>query len=148
GSIEVDFNLYTGTFEAYLALEQTSGLFPFFGPLKALAIIDFVQVGHTTGTLDSQANLTTSSDMWVKLPAVYLSAFGFNVKIAGGDNCGTKEPMHLEMTGFPFLSTVGGDIGGTYTLSTFGQCGLFNSIVSAMVAGEGNTIDLSLMYAP
>ena len=82
--------------------------------------------------------------MFVRLPDIYLTVFGYQIKIGGGENCGPVDTMKLQLDSFPFVPSIGGLATGTYTLDTVKKCGIFNVIVNGMVAGEGNTITLDL----
>ncbi|PCJ37829.1 MAG: hypothetical protein COA99_12575, partial [Moraxellaceae bacterium] len=54
GNAQFDFLAAGGNFNAQLTFDQSYGVFPFFGLLKTLAVIDFEQGGVTTGTLNNQ----------------------------------------------------------------------------------------------
>ncbi len=151
GSIEALFDLATGIYTADLMLDPTSGDFPLLGSfLGTSAVIAFEQVGQTTGMLD-QGHLTAESEMYVLLPKIYVKMFGLKIRIGGGDNCRTMDPVSMMLESpdgevFDPLQT-GGTIEGEYTLPVVEQCGLFTGIVNGLMAGEGNTLSLQLTPA-
>lgn len=138
GSIVADFDLATGTYQADLALADTSGTFKVFGFMPTTAKIGFQQVGKTKGSLTG-GHLVSTSSMYVLFKSVTMWGF----PIAGGPNCKTVTPtvIKLESKADPFDPLAGGPIGGTYTLPELNdQCGRYGRMVSAVVAGPGNTV--------
>jgi len=148
GTIESAMDLAAGTFTADLVLNPTVGNFPLLGTwLGTASAIEFEQVGQTYGTL-SGGILVTNSEMYTLLPDIYLTIFSLNIRIGGGDDCRTKETSIVNLVStegewFDPLQT-GGTVSGTYTLSDVENCGLFGFLVSNIMAGEGNTISLTL----
>ncbi|GAB3280495.1 hypothetical protein GCM10027589_07470 [Actinocorallia lasiicapitis] len=128
-----------GKFTSDLTLDKTTGNFSLFGFIPATAEVSYVQQGQTTGTL-AGANLTTNSKMLVKIPTV--KVFGFEV--AGGPTCQTKTPIDVTLKSTDFKAATGGTLSGSYTLPAIDGCGLLTPIVSALVAGPNNTINLTL----
>ncbi|MEV0521907.1 DUF6801 domain-containing protein [Streptomyces sp. NPDC050439] len=143
GSIDARYAPVKGIFDADLELDPTNGKFTLLGFLPATADIAFEQTGSTTGTLDTAGTLTSHSEMHVKLTVV--SALG--LPIGGGPNCRTVKPATVDLVGEGrFAPHTGGKLKGTYTLPGLTDCGGFNDMISAFVAGPGNTIELNLTY--
>lgn len=142
GTIDADFDLATGNYEADLVLNDTAGAFKVMRFLPATAKIGFQQVGRTKGSLTG-GHLVSNSSMYVVLKQV--SLWGFPV--GGGANCKTVSPANIKLDSKadPFNPLVGGPIGGTYTLPALNdQCGSFGSFISMFMAGPGNTITAKL----
>ncbi|GAB3666281.1 hypothetical protein GCM10027589_31310 [Actinocorallia lasiicapitis] len=128
-----------GNFAGDLALEKSTGSFRLLGFIPATADATFVQQGQTTGTL-SGTNLTTNSKMLVKIPSVKV----FGIEVAGGPACQTKTPVDVTLKSTNFVTGVGGALSGTYTIPATEGCGSLNSQVTALLAGPGNTINVTL----
>jgi hypothetical protein len=142
GTIDADFDLATGNYDADLVLNDTTGAFKVMNFLPATAKIGFQQAGKTTGSLTG-GHLVSNSSMYVVLKQV--SLWGF--PIGGGANCKTVSPasIKLDSKADPFNPLAGGPIGGTYTLPALNdQCGSFGSMISIFMAGSGNTITAKL----
>ena len=145
GQIQIEYFLPSDAFEAQLSIDQTYGVFPFFGLLKTLAAIDLKQNGIATGSQNSLGEKYLHTKMFIKLPDVYITLFGFNIRIAGGDNCGTTETVNMDLYGTDFIDLdAGGTLNGSYSIPKIEQCGVFNNIVNAMLAGENNSIEMDL----
>ncbi|MEE1927058.1 DUF6801 domain-containing protein [Streptomyces sp. TRM 70351] len=141
GAIDADFDLASGSYEADLSLEDTSGNFTAFGFLPAAADIKFSPVDRVTGTLSNAGALTAKAKTDVILPKVKI----FGLPIGGGANCKTQTPAQLDLTSEGrFDPFGGGTLTGTYTLPPLKGCGLLNDIISGVTAGPGNTISLNL----
>ncbi|MEV6756838.1 DUF6801 domain-containing protein [Streptomyces sp. NPDC051214] len=143
GGIDARYDPAKGTFDADLELAPTKGKFTLLGFLPATADISFEPIGRTTGTLDTAGSLKTHSETHVKLTGV--NALG--LPIGGGPNCRTNEPAGVDLASEGrFEPHTGGKLKGTYTLPALKDCGAFNDMISAFVAGPGNTIELNLTY--
>ncbi|MGV9883621.1 DUF6801 domain-containing protein [Streptomyces sp. NPDC003006] len=143
GGIDTRYDPNKGTFDADLRLDPTKGRFTILGFLPATADIAFDQTAKTTGTLDTTGNLTSHSEMYVKLTGV--AAFG--LPIGGGPDCRSIEPARIDLTSEGrFQPYSGGKLKGTYTLPGLKDCGGFNDLISAFTAGPGNTIAMDLTY--
>lgn len=150
GAINAMLNLATGDFTADLSLEPTSGSFRILYGWKrvtAEADIEFETVGETTGNLNGGA-LTAETQMYIKLPTVKMSIFGWSLPVGGGDECRTSEPVSIQLNtpegeSFDPLGT-GGNLTGTYDLPGLENCGGLTDLLNVFMAGSGNTIDLSL----
>ncbi|MFC0845142.1 DUF6801 domain-containing protein [Streptomyces noboritoensis] len=141
GGIEADFDLASGTYNADLTLNPTSGKFSILGFLPATAKIEFQQVGRTNGTLNTAGDLTAKSSMYVKLPEIAV----FGIPLGGGADCKTGTPADVNLTSDGRFDPLGGGkLKGTYTLPPLKSCGAFNDILSAFTSGPGNTINMTL----
>lgn len=149
GSIATVLELSSGTFEADLELEPTSGQFQIkmlFSRLKANANVEFEQAETTTGTLIN-GSLTANSRLYVKVPKVELKLFGLPIRVGGGADCRTIEPVNIQLAspeGSNFSPATGGDVSGEYDLPPLEKCGLLTDVLNQFLTGAGNTIDLSL----
>ncbi|WP_317493071.1 Ig-like domain-containing protein, partial [Haloechinothrix sp. LS1_15] len=143
GVIESTVDLQTGDVEADVHLDPTKGSFRVFGFLPASANVEFEQVGKTTGTF-ANGELTTSSDVLVKLPRVNLLGF----PISKRDTCQTEEPAEIAMSSTDFSPFDGGVLSGEYTIPRLEGCGFFTPLISALTSGPGNTIELDLVPRP
>ncbi|MBP2330560.1 chitodextrinase [Kibdelosporangium banguiense] len=140
GAIDAELDLATGNYTADLTLNPTTGEFKILGFLPATAKIEFEQAGKTTGSLTGGV-LTASSKVTVKLPQI--SVFGF--PISQSADCKTATPSDINLTSGPnFDPLAGGKLTGEYTLAALKGCGFLNDIISALTAGPGNTIQITL----
>ena len=139
----------SGTFEADLNVEPTVGNFSIkllFSRLKATANVEFEQSEMTTGNLVN-GKLTANSHLYVKVPKVQLKLFGIPIRVGGGSQCQTIEPVDITLTsveGSNFSPATGGDVSGVYDLPPLENCGLLTSVLNQFLTGSGNTIDLTL----
>lgn len=149
GTIDSVLELATGMFTADLTIAPTQGSFQvikLFSRLKANADIEFEQVGQTTGVL-AGSQLSSESQMYVKVTRVTTRLFGFDLTLGGGENCRTIDPVAISMTtpeGESFAPLTGGNLSGTYDLPPLENCGLLTDVLNQFMAGSGNTIHLAL----
>ncbi|MBK1850322.1 choice-of-anchor D domain-containing protein [Marinobacter sp. 1-4A] len=149
GSIATLLELASGTFEADLNVEPTVGNFSIkllFSRLNATANVEFEQSEMTTGNLVN-GKLTANSHLYVKVPKVQLKLFGLPIRVGGGSECQTIQPVDITLTsveGSNFSPATGGDVSGVYDLPPLENCGLLTSVLNQFLTGSGNTIDLTL----
>ena len=149
GSIATLLELASGTFEADLNVEPTVGHFSIkllFSRLKAVANVEFEQSEITTGTLIN-GKLTANSHLFIKVPKVQLKLFGIPIRVGGGDQCQSIQPVDIALTsneGSNFSPATGGDVSGVYDLPPLENCGLLTDVLNQFLTGSGNTIDLTL----
>src|SRR5690554_1003815 len=149
GSIATLLELASGTFEADLNVEPTVGNFSIkllFSRLNATANVEFEQSEMTTGNLVN-GKLTANSHLYVKVPKVQLKLLGIPVRVGGGSECQTIQPVDITLTsveGSNFSPATGGDVSGVYDLPPLENCGLLTSVLNQFLTGSGNTIDLTL----
>ncbi len=149
GSIATLLELASGTFEADLNVEPTVGHFSIkllFSRLKAVANVEFEQSEITTGTLVN-GKLTANSHLFIKVPKVQLKLFGIPIRVGGGDQCQSIQPVDITLTsneGSNFSPATGGDVSGVYDLPPLENCGLLTDVLNQFLTRSGNTIDLKL----
>ncbi|GGC80227.1 choice-of-anchor D domain-containing protein [Marinobacter halophilus] len=149
GSIATLLDLAAGTFEADLAIDPTFGNFSirvFFSRLNASANVEFVPAAVTTGTLIN-GKLTANSQLFVKVPKVAIKIFGLPLRVGGGSECMTREPVNIELAsvdGTNFSPATGGTVSGVYDLPALENCGLLTRLLNQFLTGSGNTIELAL----
>ena len=149
GSIATLLDLASGTFEADLEVLPTSGNFSIkllFSKINAAANVEFEQAEVTTGTLVN-GKLTANSKLYVKVPKVAIKLGWLPVRIGGGSECQTREPINIELKsveGSNFSPATGGEVSGVYELGALENCGLLTSLLNQFMTGPGNTINLEL----
>ncbi|WP_372966482.1 choice-of-anchor D domain-containing protein [Marinobacter sp.] len=149
GSIATMLDLASGTFEADTQVLPTSGNFSIkvlWSKINAAANVEFEQAGLTTGALVN-GKLTANSPLYVKVPKVAIKVFGLPVRVGGGHECRTSEPVNIQLTtpeGSNFSPATGGDVAGVYDLPPLQNCGLLTGLLNKFMSGPGNTINLNL----
>lgn len=133
-----------GSYTGSLKLPPTQTSFTVLG-IPVTATATFIQVGKLTGSLKTvrgAVHVTSVAHDTLRLSDVKVAGIPQNV----GDQCQTKEPIALTVKNTkPFDLTKGGFLGGTFTIPTFGGCGLLNTpLINLLVPGPGNTISLHL----
>ncbi len=142
GSISAQLTTIDGKISADLNLIPRTARLNALGFLPVTAKVGFSSSGKTTGDLNSDGVLTTTSRLRIKLLDVKL--FGA-VAIAGGNNCQTKNLSTIVLRSAPnFDPIAGGTISGTFAISDMNDCGFLTGIVSPLAAGSGNTINAKL----
>ncbi|KPQ27096.1 MAG: hypothetical protein HLUCCX14_16330 [Marinobacter excellens HL-55] len=149
GSIATLLDLAAGTFEADLAIDPTSGNFSIkllFSRLNASANVEFVPAEITTGTLIN-GKLSANSQLFVKVPKVAIKVFGLPLRVGGGSECMTRDPVNIDLAsadGENFSPATGGTVSGVYDLPALENCGLLTGLLNQFLTGSGNTIELDL----
>ncbi len=142
GTIGAQLTTIDGKISADLNLIPRTGRLTALGFLPVTARVAFTNSGKTTGELNADGVLTTTSRLRIKLLDVKL--FGA-VSIAGGNNCQTKSLSTIVLRSAPnFDPVAGGTISGTFSISDLNDCGFLTGIVSPLTAGGGNTINAKL----
>ncbi|MEU6040613.1 fibronectin type III domain-containing protein [Actinomadura sp. NPDC047616] len=126
-----------GNVSADLKLKPATGAFSILGFLPVTADIAFAPQGRTTGTL-SGGTLSTTTKTVVKVSSVKL----FGIQIGGGSTCQTGSAATIPLRSTDFTVAGGGTLTGTYTLPALQGCGVLTPLLSAFVAGPGNTVTL------
>jgi hypothetical protein len=70
---------------------------------------------------------------------VYLRPLGVERVNLVGDNCRTRSPITIEVSGTVDLANFGLDASGEFEIPRFEGCGLLTPILSALISGPGNT---------
>ena len=149
GSIATLLDLAAGTFEADLEVQPTSGNFSIkvlFSKINAVANVEFEQAAVTTGSLVN-GKLTANSQLYVKVPKVAIKIGLLPIRIGGGSECQTRDPINIELKsveGSNFSPATGGTVSGVYELGALENCGLLTSLLNQFMTGPGNTINLDL----
>ncbi|MFT4035708.1 MAG: hypothetical protein QM679_09065 [Patulibacter sp.] len=140
--------LYDESLEAVpttLTLNDTQARVNALGFLPITATIGFVNSGVANGERSSAGFVVTAK---VRIKVRSVKAFGA-IPIAGGNSCQTRvlSTLALSSTGsFEFLGS-GGTLATTYAISNLNGCGILNGLVSPLVAGTSNTMQLTLSPA-
>ncbi|SOB76335.1 Abnormal spindle-like microcephaly-assoc'd, ASPM-SPD-2-Hydin [Marinobacter sp. LV10R510-11A] len=149
GSIATLLELASGTFEADLAIDPTVGHFSIkilWSRLKGVANVEFEQSEMTTGSLVN-GKLTANSHLYVKVPKVQLKLWGIPIRVGGGDQCQSIQPVDITLIsneGSNFSPATGGDVSGVYDLPPLENCGLLTDVLNQFLSGSDNTINLTL----
>ena len=142
GTIGAQLTTIDGKISADLNLIPRTGRLTALGFLPVTARVGFSNSGKTTGELNADGVLTTTSRLRIKLLDVKL--FGA-VSIAGGNNCQTKSLSTITLRSQPgFDPVAGGTITGSFSISDLNDCGFLTGIVSPLTAGGGNQISANL----
>lgn len=134
----------SGDITADLTISPASGSFKVFGFIPVTARVTFTQEGPTTGSIRDGV-LITSTNLRVKVPSVKL--FGF-IPIGGGPSCQAISATTIELKSKAgFDPVTGGPLAGVYSLPGLTGCGALTPLISALFAGPGNTINVTLTPA-
>jgi hypothetical protein len=134
----------SGDITADLTISPASGSFKVFGFLPVTARVTFTQEGPTTGSIRDGV-LITSTNLRIKVLSVKL--FGF-IPIGGGPSCQAISATTIELTSQAgFDPVTGGPLAGVYSLPGLTGCGALTPVISALFAGPGNTINVTLTPA-
>jgi fibronectin type 3 domain-containing protein len=128
----------SGAFSADLTLNPATTSFSLFGFIPTTASVTFAPQGKTTGKLSSGV-LTTDTKTLVKLPSI--KVFGMEIS---GSSCGTSTATDVALKSTNFTFEKGGTLTGSYTLPALSGCGVLNPVISALAAGPGNTVSLTV----
>lgn len=139
GGLDARWDRQSGKLESDLELEPATGEFTALRFLPVRATVDFEQAAKPTGTLGG-----SEFDVHAKLHAYLKAASLFGFPIGGGANCRTVQPFAADLHGDAFDPDTGGELTAMYALPGLQNCGTFTDLLSTMVAGPGNTMDLRL----
>jgi hypothetical protein len=142
GHLLTTADLDTGAITATLTLPPATGSFKELGLVPVTATVKLINDGPTTGTIDPNTGaVTTTSLITMRITALTVAGISFSV----GNSCQTSTPVTVTVNseaGFNILK--GGNLGGTYTIPDFANCGLETLLINLTVPGSGNTITLTL----
>jgi hypothetical protein len=142
GHLLTTADLDTGAITATLTLPPATGSFKELGLVPVTATVKLINDGPTTGTIDpNTGDITTTSLITMRITALTVAGISFSV----GNSCQTSTPVTVTVNseaGFNILK--GGNLGGTYTIPDFANCGLETLLINLTVPGSGNTITLTL----
>jgi hypothetical protein len=142
GHLLTTADLDTGAITATLTLPPATGSFKELGLVPVTATVKLINDGPTTGTINPNTGaVTTTSLITMRITALTVAGISFSV----GNSCQTSTPVTVTVNseaGFNILK--GGNLGGTYTIPDFANCGLETLLINLTVPGSGNTITLTL----
>ena len=108
---------------------------------KVYATLDFESTGMGTFTSDE---MTVESEMFVRLPKIVVSFFGFRIQLGGGDQCRTSGSLNLSLSSDAFSMESGGTLSGDYVLPTLENCGPLTSLLNRKLGGASNHMELNV----
>ncbi|SDI95627.1 Fibronectin type III domain-containing protein [Actinokineospora alba] len=155
GSAAAEYNPASGAFTADLALKPAPASTKWLGIVPVTAEVGFVPEGKLAGTFTG-AGLTVSAKVGITLSK--LTVFGFPVAAPA---CRTVAPVVLDLrsagvgaTSFPPGGPgpvpppghilPGGTVSGGFSIPAFAGCEPYAGMVSTMVSGPDNTLELGL----
>jgi hypothetical protein len=127
-----------------LKLSSTVATYRLFGFIPLQVAMSFNEVGPAAGGLTKEDTYTVASKLSVKVTSVSM----FGLMLGGGPNCQTQVPSDVSLRSAPggFSASSGGTMTGSYALSPLNnQCGVFGGLISSVVAGSGNTLNVGLV---
>ncbi|WP_436493616.1 fibronectin type III domain-containing protein [Actinokineospora sp. HUAS TT18] len=128
----------TGSFDSTVKLDPTKAEIRLGGVLPLAADVTFGPV-ETTTTLVGGV-LTATAKVAIGLPRVTL----FGLPISQSPTCATTVPAEVALSGTGFDPAVGGTLTGTFAMPALSGCGSATPLLSAFVAGPGNTVEVRL----
>jgi hypothetical protein len=135
-------DLNTGAITATLTMPPATGSFNELGLVPVTATAKLINDGPTTGTIDPNTGLVTTTSM-ITMQITKLIVAGITQPV--GNACETSTPVSVTVTSQPGFSILkGGNLAGTYTIPPFANCGLETVLINLTLPGPGNTITLTL----
>jgi hypothetical protein len=135
-------DLNTGAITATLTMPPATGSFLELGLVPVTATAKLINDGPTTGTIDPNTGLVTTTSM-ITMQITHLVVAGLTQPV--GTACETSTPVTVTVTSQPGFSILkGGNLAGTYTIPPFANCGLETLLINLTLPGPGNTITLTL----
>ena len=109
----------------------------------AWATIEQIPTGKAVGSIDPNTHQVTQTQQ-VNLHVKDISLTGKGLINLVGPNCTTSSPVTMQLSG-----KMGGlfdpiQLNGTYSIPKFANCGILTDAVNNQVAGDGNTLALTL----
>lgn len=148
GTLDAALSESDGTLSADLGLDDTSATFPLIGTFLSTSVnMSFVQEGDISGTFGA-GQVTADTEMFIHLDDIYLNIFSLSIRIGGGVDCATQDAVTMalassaEETFDPLTS--GGTLSAVYEMPKMENCGALTFITNSILAGEDNTVDLTL----
>jgi hypothetical protein len=140
GTVSTELDLGTGAHTSAITLNPTRANAILFGVLPMSADIAFITASPSTGTLTGGV-LTSTSKVTIALPKVTL----FGIPVSQSATCKTSAPAEIALTSAPgFTPAAGGKLTGTFVIPALTGCGYLTSWLSSVVAGPGNTTEITL----
>lgn len=142
GTLDSNVNVKTGKLTAVLTLPPATGSFKQYGLIPVTATTVFINDGKTTGTIDLNTGVVTSTSK-ITLQITSLTVAGVPMPV--GTSCETAAPVKVKVVSQPgFQILTGGNLAGSYTVGSFANCGLATTLLNLTIPGSGNTIALTL----
>ncbi|WP_152552318.1 fibronectin type III domain-containing protein [Actinokineospora spheciospongiae] len=129
----------TGAHTTTLALDPTTVKATIAGIIPITADVTLTPTGPVTGTLADGA-LTASATVDIGLSKVTFAGF----PLTTGNTCHTHRPAEVNLTAAGFTPSAGGTLTGSFAIPELTGCGSATPLLSAFVAGSGNTASLTL----
>ena len=141
GTFSGSLNTNTGRIKGKLKLPPASATVSLEGIGLATATFALAPTKAVTGRLSfSTGELTATSTFNILVTSVDPRGTSINLV---GSRCRTSKPISLTFKGA--ISPIsGGTVTGTYTIPSLEDCQLAAPVLSAMVAGPGNTFTASM----
>jgi hypothetical protein len=142
GTLKATVNASTGAVKATLTLPDATASFNEFGIIPVSATTQFINDGPTTGKVNLNTGAVTTTSKFT-LRIVSMSVAGIPVPV--GNACETADPVVATVKsekGFSILN--GGNLGGSYSIGDFANCGLATALINLTIPASGNTITLKL----
>ena len=142
GKLASTVDVTTGSLKANLTLPDATGSFNELGLIPVTATTQFINNGPTTGKIDLNTGVVHTTSR-ITLRIVDLKVAGIDMPV--GNSCETTTPTVVKVVsqaGFNILQ--GGNLGGSYTIPPFANCGLATALINLTLPGSGNTITLTL----
>ena len=142
GHLKATADLNTNAITATLTLPEATGSIKELGLVPVTATAKLINDGPTTGTIDPNTGLVTTTSM-ITMQITHLVVAGLTQPV--GTSCQTSTPVSVTVTSQPGFSILkGGNLAGTYTIPPFANCGLNTLLINLTVPGSGNTITFTL----
>jgi hypothetical protein len=142
GHLRTTADLNTGAITANLTLPPATGSFKELGLVPVTATVKLINDGPTTGTINPNTGAVTTTSL-ITMQITNLVVAGLTQPI--GTSCETSTPVSVTVNSEPGFNILkGGNLGGTYTIPDFANCGLETLLINLTVPGSGNTITLTL----
>jgi hypothetical protein len=136
GTFVGSVDLATGNITADLTLPDATSDVKLLGIPLATATFRVAPTGPATGHVDlATMTVTISNSFNIKIPSLKPKIFPINLV---GNNCGTAEPITLDMSG-PVDLVNGSTLSGEFTIPKFSNCGIATFALSLLASGPGNT---------
>ncbi|WP_020671170.1 hypothetical protein [Amycolatopsis nigrescens] len=130
-----------GDLTGNLALPPARTSFEAGGFIPVKATVTVIPTAPVTGVI-AQGVVTTHAEAYIQLSDIWVAGIFYTPV---GNECKTATPvsMDLKSTG-SFTVFNGGKVAGSYTIPDFKNCTIFGPLLTSLVSGPDNTIELTL----
>ncbi|SDI49580.1 Fibronectin type III domain-containing protein [Actinokineospora alba] len=140
GAARTHLDVGTGKSTSVVTLNPTKANVRFLGVLPLVADVTLTPVGATPGTLVGGV-LTTTAAVNIGIPRVTF----LGRPISQSATCATTVPAEITLRSGPGFDPVkGGTLTGEFTIPPVSGCGQADSMITSMMSGPGNTVQLAL----